>query len=326
MRGSIAYRHERRFHIHELLCVAAKNNKNNMAWQTRKIYKNEYPEQLLQLSRLPAEMDIAGTMPSYDNSFLCVVGSREHTEYGKDVCSKIISDLRGYPIVIVSGLAFGLDSIAHQTALDNGLKTIAFPGSGLSQRVLYPSTRRDLAERIVESGGAVISPFKPHQEGAIWTFPNRNRLMAGISQATLIIEAEKESGTLITAGAALEFGRELLVVPGSIFSDHSYGAYSLLKAGGASPARSSADVLEALGFIDSAESIEEDPLPQRNIDQFDLSREERSIYETLMTGRASATKLTDSLQIPATILSISLSCLELKDLIIERNGFYQIKR
>ena len=88
-----------------------------MNWVTPEEYtKNEYPEQLLQLSRLPKEMDIAGTMPSYDHKFLCVVGSREHTEYGKDACSRIISGLRGYPIVIVSGLAIGMDSLAHEAS------------------------------------------------------------------------------------------------------------------------------------------------------------------------------------------------------------------
>lgn len=238
----------------------------------------------------------------------------------------LIEGLRGYPIVIVSGLAIGMDSLAHEAALKVGLRTIAFPGSGLALSILYPSTRRDLAKRIVESGGALISPFEPEQVGTYWTFPNRNRLMAGISHATLIIEAEKESGTLITAKAALEFGRDLLVVPGSIFSNHSYGSYKLLKDGATSPVRSSADILEILGFIEDADQNQEKVVIQRNINELDLSVEEASVYKLLLVKEMSASTLSESSHLNISLLNSTLSELELKGLIVQKGDSYRIKR
>jgi DNA processing protein len=297
-----------------------------MEWTIRKIFKKEYPEQLLQLSRLPDEMDIVGSMPSYDNKFLCVVGSREHTSYGAEVCASLIKGLQGYPIVIVSGLAIGMDSLAHESALEAGLKTLAFPGSGLSLSILYPATRRRLAARIVESGGAVVSPFELEQAGTFWTFPNRNRLMAGISHATLILEAENESGTLITAKAALEFGRELLVVPGSIFSEYSFGSHKLLKDGAASPARNSADILQALGFIEDADEDTEKIAVGRNIEELELSQEQKNIYRALLKGGLSSSDLIDAIHIPISSLNIALSELELKGLIKERGNLYEVCR
>ena len=191
-------------------------------------------------------------MPKGDAKFLCVVGSRKYTDYGKEACQKLIAGLRGHNIVIVSGLALGIDGIAHRAALDAGLTTIAIPGSGLNPSVLYPSSNRQLAEKIIESGGALISEFEPMFKATTYSFPQRNRIMAGISHATLIIEAEIKSGTLITSRLATEYNRDVATVPGSIFSKTSEGPNMLLRLG-ATPVSSSAHILETLGF-----KIEED--------------------------------------------------------------------
>jgi len=285
--------------------------------QINKLPKSEYPFLLKQISSLPQTMDIIGQIPSDQNKFLCVIGSRIFSEYGRDVCRKLISGLRGYPIVIVSGLAIGIDSIAHESALDAGLTTISFPGSGLLPEVLYPMSSRDLAKRIVASGGALISSFEESQPSTLWTFPARNRLMAGISHATLIIEAKRGSGTLITAEYATQFGRDILAVPGSILQKSSYGPHMLLRRG-ATPITCSNDILEALGFgIDRKDGMNE-ALP--NFAELSLSPEERTIVEYLKIESLSSSKLIEKTSfIPAKLNSI-VSELELRGVVKTRNG------
>ncbi|MFA6554132.1 MAG: DNA-protecting protein DprA [Candidatus Paceibacterota bacterium] len=216
--------------------------------QTIRITKEQFPYLLRQIEKPPEYLDCAGALPPGEEyRYLCVIGSREFSEYGAEVCRHLINGLKNYPIVIVSGMAIGIDSIAHVSALDAGMKTIAFPGSGLSKNVISPNRHIALANRIIETGNTLLSPFKKDQTGTIWTFPVRNQLMAGSSHATLIIEGREGSGTLLTANYALEFSREVLIVPGSIFSDLSYGPHKLYKEG-AIPVTSSEEILEALKF------------------------------------------------------------------------------
>jgi DNA processing protein len=167
--------------------------------------------------------------------------------YGKAVCDHLIRGLRGYPIVIVSGLALGIDGIAHRAALAAGLTTVAVPGSGLHASVLYPSAHRPLADEILNHGGALVSEFEPDFHATTWGFPQRNRIMAGLSDAILVIEAAIKSGTLITARLAADYNRDVLVVPGSILSEVSAGPNFLTKLG-ATPITGSADIVQALGL------------------------------------------------------------------------------
>ena len=201
----------------------------------------------MEIPQPPEDLWIIGELPSEDLIYLCVVGSRRNTAYGREACEKIIAGLKGYPIVIVSGFAMGIDTIAHKKALQVGLKTLVFPGSGLSDEAMYPKSNVRLIREVVEKGGCLISEFEPDFKATQWSFPMRNRLMAGISKAVLIIEAEEKSGTLITARLTTEYNRDLLVVPGSIFSPNSKGVNKLLHQG-ATPITCSEDVLEALGF------------------------------------------------------------------------------
>lgn len=212
-----------------------------------KLKPDEFPPQLLEIPQPPKNLYIRGKLPDPDLTYLAVVGSRNYTSYGRDICEKLIKGLKGYPIVIVSGLALGIDSIAHKTALDVGLKTVAFPGSGLNDKVIYPRTNIFLTQQIVESGGCLISEFEPDFVCTLYSFPQRNRLMAGMCKAVLIIEAEEKSGTLITARLALDYNKDVLAVPGSAFSSNSNGTNWLIKQG-ATPITCSEDILEALGF------------------------------------------------------------------------------
>jgi DNA processing protein len=203
--------------------------------------------QLLEIPHPPAHIHIAGTPPSRDTALLAVVGSRGYSPYGKEACETLIAGLAGYDITIVSGLALGIDAIAHETALLAGLKTIAVPGSGLNERVLYPRTNAPLAERIIQKGGALLSEFNHDERATQWNFPKRNRIMAGLSRAVLLIEATERSGTLITARLAADYGKDVLAVPGNIFSPQSVGTNQFISLG-ATPITKSSDILTAFGF------------------------------------------------------------------------------
>jgi len=213
-----------------------------------KVLKPEqFPTLLKEIPDKPKVLYMEGELPPENSIYLAVVGTRKFSTYGKEAAVKIISGLSGYPIVIISGLALGIDAIAHRTALDTGLKTISVPGSGLDRSVLHPASNRKLADQIVQSGGTLLSEFEPKSPAGIHTFPRRNRIIAGLSQAVLVIEAPEKSGTSITARLALDYNRDVLAVPGPIFSINSLGSNRLIKQG-ATPISSSEDLLEALGF------------------------------------------------------------------------------
>ena len=282
-----------------------------MVQNIRKLSKEEFPKQILEIPQPPKNLFIEGVFPDSSKTLLTVVGSRKYTSYGREVCEKLIEGLRGYPIVIVSGLALGLDSIAHRAAIKSGLQTIAFPGSGISRKVLYPATNVQLAEDIVKAGGALISEHEPDFRATIWSFPQRNRLMAGVSKATLIIEAEEKSGTLITARLALDYNREVYAVPGNIFSFSSFGTNRLIREG-ATPITKSADLISALGF-----SVEKKVQDENAF--LDCSNEERKILEILREP-ISRDELARNVDFPIHQLNTLISLLEIKGLISEQFG------
>jgi DNA processing protein len=241
---------------------------------------------------------------------LAVVGSRKYTTYGKEVCERLISGLHGYPITIVSGLAIGMDSIAHHAALKAGLQTIAVPGSGLSEPVLYPASNRQLAHTIVENGGGLLSKYEPDFKATIWSFPQRNRIMAGLSQAVLVVEAGIKSGTLITSKLATEYNRDVLTVPGSIFSSNSEGPHMLIRLG-ATPITSPKDLLEALGF--KTDEVK----PELNTS--DCSPEELRVIK-LLSEPLERNELIHALDMNISEANILLSLMEIKGLIKESMG------
>ncbi len=277
----------------------------------QKLLKEKIPKALLEIPQPPKSLYLWGELPPEDTICLAVVGSRKATSYGKDVVKKLISGLKGYPIAIVSGLAVGIDALSHEAALDAGLIAVAFPGSGISEASLSYNPNIRLMKRIVESGGCLISEFEPDIKAAYYTFPMRNRLVAGLSKASLIIEAQEKSGTLITARMALDYNREVLAVPGQINSDFSKGTNRLIRQG-ATPITCSDDILEALGFkVDKEskqQSLFEDALPQEQkilkLLTQPLPRDELIRAMKMATGEANAT----------------LSVMEIKGLIKEELG------
>lgn len=269
------------------------------------------PEPLNHISQPPKQLSVRGIFPNINKyKFLCVVGSRKYTPYGEDVCRTLITGLKGYPIVIVSGLAHGIDRIAHESALENALLTVAFPGSGLDDTVLYPKAQYQLAHQILESGGALVSEFKSDFAATLWSFVQRNRLMAGLAHATLVIEAENKSGTRVTARLATEYNRDVLAVPGNIFSKNSEGTNELIKLG-ATPITCSNDILEALGFT-ITETKPADLFSQ-------CSPEEESVINLLSSSKLRG-ELIREMNIPIHKANILLSQMELKGLIKEIGG------
>ena len=190
------------------------------------------------------------------------------------------------------------------------------PGSGLHESVLYPSSHRQLAEKILEKGGALISEFEPKFRATPYSFPQRNRIMAGLSHAILVIEAEIKSGTLITSKFATEYNRDVLTVPGSIFSKNSEGPNMLIRLG-ATPVRNSGDILEALGFkIDEA--------PQNlELKYSDCSPEELLVIK-ILTEPMEKDELIRALKMPVSKASTVLSIMEIKGLIKESIGEIQL--
>ncbi len=214
--------------------------KNPSKCITESEFKNSpFLSRLLELHDIPKEINYRGKLPEitideygrFTPRILTVVGSRKHTTYGRQALETLLSALEGYDVIILSGLALGIDSLAHKSALTHSIKTIAIPGSGLDEKVLYPSSHTQLAKEILLQDGALISELSDTTPAAPWTFPMRNRIMAALSDAVLFIEAEEKSGTLITARQALELGRDIGAVPGEIFSPTSFGTNMLIREG-----------------------------------------------------------------------------------------------
>lgn len=207
------------------------------------LFEKTYPKRLKQIFDPPAVLYIKGSVDA-DEQALAVVGSRKLTSYGKEVTKLLISQLADASLTIVSGLARGVDSLAHQTALDVGLRTIAVFGCGVD--IIYPPENKRLALEI-EKNGALISEIPPGIAPSKGYFPARNRIISGLSLGVLVTEAGAESGSLITATQALEQNREVFAVPGPIYSQLSHGPSELIKQG-AKLVTSAKDILDELNF------------------------------------------------------------------------------
>jgi DNA processing protein len=244
---------------------------------------------------------------------LAVVGSRQYTTYGKQVTERLMAQLAPYQVGIVSGLALGIDGLAHEAALKAGLYTLAVPGSGLSRTVIYPRRHQALATKIVEQGGGLLSELPPTTRAATWTFPQRNRIMAGLCQATLLIEASEKSGTLITARLAVDYNRELFAIPGSIFSPTTQGTHQFLKLG-ATLVTSAEDIIEVMRLI--PKQYEASPRTA-----LVLSPAARQVI-TLLREPRSRDELIRQLALPIAEANTLLMTLELEGHITESGGLY----
>ena len=239
--------------------------------QIRQISLNspDFPKNLTEIPSPPKALNIWGKIPKTEH-YLSIVGTRKNSAYGEEILRKIVAGLAPHNFTIVSGLAVGIDSIAHKSALENNIPTIGVLGSGLNRNVFFPQKNWGLAEEIASRGGAVISEYENDMKATYWSFPQRNRIISGLSYATLVVEAGEKSGSLITARFALDQNREVCAIPGTIFSSNSKGTNKLIKQG-AYLIESAEDILEIYGIN----------FQKANNEKIELSPREQKIFDAI---------------------------------------------
>lgn len=265
-----------------------------------------YPALLKETSGPPFLLYYQGTLTDPRDKFsVAVVGTRKISPYGKQATEKITAELTRHGIAIVSGLALGVDAVAHQTCLEEKGRTIAVVGSGLDRSVLYPPDNISLAEKIINNGGLIVTEYPPLTEPQKFFFPQRNRIIAGLSLGTLVVEAPLTSGALLTAKIALDQNREVFAVPGNIFSENAIGPNNLLKLG-AKPVIDAADIMESLN-LEHAESFAE----AEKIILGD-TEEENLILKFLTHEPIQVDDLRRQTKLDSSLLSSTLTLMEMK--------------
>src|SRR5467141_789254 len=278
-----------------------------------------YPPPLREIHAPPIVLYVWGELQERDHHAIGVIGARRTTHYGLESAKKLSYQLAYAGLTIISGLARGIDTAAHQGALAAKGRTIAVIGSGLSR--LYPPENAALAEKIRTGNGAILSEFSMEIEPDRQTFPMRNRIISGWSQGILIVEAGLNSGALITASQAIEQGRSVYAVPGHINAPSAMGSNRLIQQG-AKLVMSASDILDDLQVLlpetkPSPEAAAR-PLPP-------LSEDERRIYDAIEATETSIDEITEKTKLPSAAVSSTLLRLELKRLVKQLPGKYFVK-
>lgn len=276
------------------------------------IRDENYPKLLKEIWNPPALLYYRGRLPAPEDFNLAVVGTRKISTYGRQLVSILVRDLVQNGFTIISGLALGVDALAHKTTLDTNGKTIAVLGSGIDEASIYPVQNRYLASQIVEAGGAVISEYPLGAIALPTNFPHRNRIVSGLSLGTLVIEAAEESGALITAQCALEQNREVFAVPGSVFSPTSAGPNKLIKMG-AKTVTAVSDILETLNLAHAVDFAANKKL-------IPASPEEEKIISNLSFEPTHVDKLILASGLDAAKVGAILTLMEMKGMIKNLGG------
>ncbi len=286
--------------------------KHSMGAPLRQLAPKEYPPLLREIPDVPPHLYVRGTLPPPTLKTLAVVGSRALSKYGREACERLIHGLAGYPISIVSGMALGADACAHKAALSAGLHTVAVLGSGTDDASVYPRSNAGLAKDILNAGGALVSEHEDGYRARPEDFPKRNRIVVGLSDAVLVVEAGPKSGTLITARLTHEYNRDLLCIPHRIGDPHGFGAHLFIRLG-AGLVSESVHILEALGISENA--VTEKALPN-------LAGNEKLMYELLSEPREKDEVIRAS-QLSASDALTALVMLELQGLAKEEFGAWR---
>jgi len=268
-----------------------------------------FPARLRAIHDPPPGLFVRGAaeLSLLDRPSVAVVGARACSSYGAEVAGQLASELARAGVLVVSGLARGVDAAAHRGALDAG-RTVAVLGCGIDRD--YPRAHAHLASRIA-ADGLILSEYAPGVEPAPWRFPARNRIVAGLARATVVVEARERSGALITADLALDEGREVMAVPGEITSHLSHGTNALLRLG-ATPVTCAADVLEAIGV---------EPAPQTPVPPVEPRL--AVIHASVVDAPAGVDELVRRTGLDAAHVSAVLTELELLGLVAEAGGVYR---
>ena len=272
---------------------------------------DKYPQMLKNIDNPPSVLYYKGDLDSINfERTLAVVGSRKTSKYAKDAVHLIVSQLANTDICIVSGLASGIDTSAHTAALDSGLKTIGVIASGFD--FVYPAANKDLYKKIENGNGVIFTEYFPTFEPLKFRFPQRNRIVSGLSYGTLVAEASIKSGALITANLTLEQGRELMCIPGLITNPNTEGIYKLLK-NGAALVTSADDILEALNW-------EVKPAEQLKMNLTNLDEIETKILDVIKIEEKGVDEIMSATKLDLDTLLINLTTMELKGIIEQVNG------
>jgi DNA processing protein len=291
-----------------------------------------YPSLLREIHSPPAFLYVKGDFSALSGRTVAVVGTRKASEYGRQVTDKLVGELQAAGITIVSGLAAGIDTMAHWAALRNSLPTVAVFGCGLD--VVFPSSNRKLSEEIVARGGALVSEYPLGMAPTQYTFPQRNRIVAGLCHGLLVVEGDLKSGALITARLALEEGRTVFAVPGNIFSAGHQGPMSLLR-NGAVPVDCGEHILQELQWWQGDKGQSQATVPtaqgekpashaenvaQRSVTQLHipegLEPQERMVLQAIGHDPVSVDDLQQTTGLPSAKINGSLTLLELDGLIV----------
>jgi len=278
-----------------------------------------YPRQLRDIHAPPIVLYVWGELQERDHHAIGVIGARRTTHYGMESAKKLAYQLAYAGLTVVSGLARGIDTAAHQGALAAKGRTVAVIGSGLAK--LYPPENTGLAEKIRSGNGAIVSEFSMEIEPDRQTFPMRNRIISGWSHGILVVEAGLNSGALITAAQALEQGRSVYAVPGHINAPSAMGSNRLIQQG-AKLVMDASDILDDLQIL----LPETKPSPQAAARALPpLSEEERRVYQSIDATETAIDDIAAKSQLPSSAVSSTLLQLELKRLVKQLPGKYFVK-
>lgn len=276
------------------------------------IYDDNYPNGLKYIDDRPRVLFVKGNILKDDKLSIGIVGSRKATAYGKWACEKFTRELINMGVTIVSGLASGIDAVAHRVALDNGGRTIGILGNGID--IIYPKRNLSLYQEM-ESKGAIISEFPMGTPPLAYNFPQRNRIISGISLGIIVIEAQEKSGSLITAHHALEQGKDVFALPGNINSIFSSGTNKLIKDG-AKPLLEIEDILEE--FQELKKNVLESK--KESLDLSNFSETEIKIIRILQEGPLHADIIAQRADMDISKTISILTVLELKNVVKELSG------
>lgn len=270
--------------------------------------EHKYLQMLGNVAKPPKRLYVIGSLPETRQTTVAIVGSRKPTAYGKEVTYQLAYDLASRGVIIVSGLALGIDAIGHQAALDAKGTTIAVLGGGLNN--IYPAANQRLAENIVSRGGALISEYPPDAEARGFQFLERNRLVSGLADMVLVTEAAARSGTLSTVSHALEQGKDVGAVPGNITSPMSFGCNQIIKQGGM--------VISA--FEDVLNVIDPGFEPQQTALILGTNKSEKAIIELLKIGVRDGDELLRKSGLDTSEFSSTLTMLEINGVVRPLGG------
>ncbi|MDP3963735.1 MAG: DNA-processing protein DprA [bacterium] len=273
--------------------------------QTVEKSEPDYPALLAAIPDPPEKLFVAGNLPAEGEHIIAIVGSRRVTGYGRQACEFLTRELCRAGFGIVSGMAFGIDAVAHEAAINQGGKTYAVLASGAD--IPSPASHTALYKKIIEQGGGIISEYAPGTPATQFRFPQRNRIIAGMTLGTLVIEAKEKSGALITARLALEYNREVFAVPGSIFSETSKGPNALIASG--------AKLVTEINDILREFNIEAIGVQQRLFDAAALTEEERAIIGALKDAHHTVDALVAAVGMPPARVHSVLTMLEIKNMV-----------